>query len=174
MTLNPTRIGQAIGITVGAVAALAGVGAIAALRRPLPRTNGKITVSGLHGAVEIRRDRWGVPHIYAEHNEDLFYALGYVHAQDRLWQMEMHRRIGHGRLAEIVGSAALDSDRFIRTLGFSRIADQEVKLLDDETATLMSAYVRGVNACIGHIGNGYHSNSRCSASNPNHGHWPIC
>jgi penicillin amidase len=153
VTLNPTRIGRAIGITVGAVAALAGVGAIAALRRPLPRTNGQITLPGIRTAVEIRRDRWGVPHIYAEHNEDLFAALGYVHAQDRLWQMEMHRRIGHGRLAEIFGPAALDSDRFIRTLGFSRIADQEVKLLDDETATLMSAYVRGVNACIGHIGN---------------------
>ncbi|GIV87729.1 MAG: peptidase S45 [Chloroflexus sp.] len=148
MTFNPSRIGRAIGITVGAVAALAGVGAVAALRRPLPRTSGRVSLPGLRAAVEIRRDRWGIPHIYAEHNEDLFCALGYVHAQDRLWQMELHRRIGHGRLAEIVGSVAIDSDRFIRTLGFSRIAHREVALLDDETATLMSAYIRGVNACI--------------------------
>lgn len=148
MTLNPTRIGKAIGITAGALAALAGIGAITALRRPLPRTGGRIRLPGLRTAVEVRRDRWGIPHIYAEHNEDLFCALGYVHAQDRLWQMELHRRIGHGRLAEIVGPAALDSDRFIRTLGFSRLVQREVSLLDDETATLMTAYLHGVNACI--------------------------
>ncbi|MGQ9612803.1 MAG: penicillin acylase family protein [Chloroflexus sp.] len=148
MTLNPTRIGKAIGITAGALAALAGIGAITALRRPLPRTGGRIRLPGLRAAVEVRRDRWGIPHIYAEHNEDLFCALGYVHAQDRLWQMELHRRIGHGRLAEIVGPAALDSDRFIRTLGFSRLVQREVSLLDDETAILMTAYLHGVNACI--------------------------
>ncbi len=152
MTFNPSRLGRAIGITVGAVAALAGVGAVAALRRPLPRTNGRAKLPGLRAAVEVRRDRWGIPHIYADNNEDLFCALGYVHAQDRLWQMELHRRIGHGRLAEIVGPIAIDSDRFIRTLGFSRIARQEAALLDDETATLMTAYLRGVNACIEQIG----------------------
>lgn len=108
MTFNPSRLGRAIGITVGAVAALAGVGAVAALRRPLPRTNGRAKLPGLRAAVEVRRDRWGIPHIYADNNEDLFCALGYVHAQDRLWQMELHRRIGHGRLAEIVGPIAID------------------------------------------------------------------
>jgi len=153
VTFNPSRLGRAIGISVGAIAALAGVGALVALRRPLPRTNGRIKLPGLRARVEVRRDRWGIPHIYAEHNEDLFCALGYVHAQDRLWQMEMHRRIGHGRLAEIFGPVAIDSDRFIRTLGFSRIARREATLLDDETATLMTAYLRGVNALIEHTGN---------------------
>ncbi len=148
MTFNPSRIGRAIGIAVGAAAALAGVGAVAALRRPLPRTSGRMNLPGLSAPVEVRRDRWGIPHIYAETNEDLFAGLGYVHAQDRLWQMELHRRIGHGRLAEIFGAIALDSDRFIRTLGFSRLARREASLLDDETATLMTAYLRGVNAFL--------------------------
>ncbi|MEF3273417.1 MAG: penicillin acylase family protein [Chloroflexus sp.] len=148
MTFNPSRLGRVIGISVGAVTALAGVGALVALRRPLPRTKGQIKLPGLRGTVEVRRDRWGIPHIYADNNEDLFCALGYVHGQDRLWQMELHRRIGHGRLAEIFGPVAIDSDRFIRTLGFSRIARREAAMLDDETATLMNAYLRGVNALI--------------------------
>ncbi|NTV64641.1 MAG: penicillin acylase family protein, partial [Oscillochloris sp.] len=102
----------------------------------------------LHARAEVRRDRWGIPHIYAEHNADLFAALGYVHAQDRLWQMELNRRTGHGRLAEIFGPIALSSDMFVRTLGFSRIAYREVDLLDEQTRSIIAAYVGGVNAFV--------------------------
>jgi penicillin amidase len=143
-----SKIGRALGLTLGAAAAVAGVGLVAALRRPLPRTSGRSALHGLAAAVEVRRDRWGVPHIYATTNEDLFAALGYVHAQDRFWQLELNRRTGHGRLAEVFGPIALSSDQFIRTLGFSRIAQQEARLLDDHSASMLNAYVRGINAWI--------------------------
>ena len=83
--------GKAAGIVLGA-AGLAGAAALGALRRPLPRVSGTLTLPGLHAPVEVIRDRWGVPHIYARDSRDLFMAQGYVHAQDRLWQMEYHRR----------------------------------------------------------------------------------
>jgi penicillin amidase len=143
-----SKIGRALGLTLGAAAAVAGVGLVAALRRPLPRTAGKLTLTGLHAQVEVRRDRWGVPHIYADANADLFAALGYVHAQDRLWQLELNRRTGHGRLAEIFGSVAVSSDQFIRTLGFSRVAQQEVDLLDEHAHAMLSAYARGINSWL--------------------------
>ena len=143
-----SRLARAFGLTVGLAAGAAGVGAVAALRRPLPRTTGRLPLPGLGAKAEVRRDRWGVPHIYADSNADLFAASGYVHAQDRLWQMELNRRTAHGQLAEIFGPVALSSDQFIRTLGFSRVARSEVALLDDETRAMVEAYVRGVNACL--------------------------
>jgi len=142
-----SRIGRALGLTVGA-AALAGFGAVTALRRPLPRVSGKQTLPGLSASAQVIRDRWGVPHIYAKNNADLFAALGYVHAQDRLWQMELNRRTAHGQLAEIFGPIAVSSDSFVRTLGFSRIARREAAMLDDETRSILEAYCRGVNACV--------------------------
>lgn len=143
-----SRLARAVGLTVGLAAGAAGVGAVAALRRPLPRTTGRLPLHGLAARAEVRRDRWGVPHIYAASNADLFAALGYVHAQDRLWQMELNRRTGHGQLAELFGPVALSSDRFIRTLGFSRLARREAELLDDDTRGVLEAYLRGVNACL--------------------------
>lgn len=143
-----THVGRLLGVTLGAAAGLAGVGAMAALRRPLPKTKGAVQVPGLQGRVQVLRDRWGVPHIYAATNRDLFMAQGYVHAQDRLWQMEMHRRLGHGQLAELFGPIALTSDRFIRVLGFSRVARAEVETLDDDTREALQSYVDGVNAFL--------------------------
>lgn len=146
-----SRLARALGLTAGIAAGAAGVGAVgavAALRRSLPRTSGRLPLPGLAARAEVRRDRWGVPHVYADSNADLFAAIGYVHAQDRLWQMELNRRTAHGRLAEIFGPVALSSDQFIRTMGFSRVARAEVELLDDRTRELVEAYVRGVNACL--------------------------
>jgi penicillin amidase len=143
-----SRLPRAFGLTLGLAAGAAGVGAVAALRRPLPRVAGRLPLPGLAAKAEVRRDRWGVPHIYADSNADLFAALGYVHAQERLWQMELNRRTAHGRLAEIFGPVALSSDQFIRTLGFSRIVRREVELLDDHTRAILEAYVRGVNASV--------------------------
>ena len=80
------------------------------MSRPLPRTSGKLSLAGLAAPVQVIRDRWGVPHIYAQNLVDLFMAQGYVHAQDRLWQMELQRRTGHGQLAEAFGPIALDAD----------------------------------------------------------------
>ncbi|MEE9308880.1 MAG: penicillin acylase family protein, partial [Spirochaetia bacterium] len=86
-------------------------------RLPLPQVEGTVEIVGLKERVEIIRDRWGVPHIYAADLEDLFFAQGYVHAQDRLWQMELNRRLANGRLSEIFGKSAFEADRFVRTVG---------------------------------------------------------
>ncbi len=136
------------GITLGAAAGLASVGALATFRRSLPRTSGTLSLPGLQAPVTIMRDRWGVPHIYATNNHDLFAALGFVHAQDRLWQMEVNRATGLGQVATIVGSDGLDTDRFVRTVGLHRAAAADYALLDDATHTLAAAYVAGVNAFL--------------------------
>lgn len=98
--------------------------------------------------MEILRDRWGIPHIYARNNADLFFAQGYVHAQDRLWQMELQRRTGLGQLAAIMGPIALESDRFLRTLGFGRIARQEATAMSGAEYEAVTAYCAGVNAFV--------------------------
>jgi penicillin amidase len=115
---------------------------------PLPRVNGTFTVRGLHAPVEIIRDAWGVPHIYAANLEDALFGQGYAHAQDRLWQMELHRRLGHGRLAEVVGVFGVSVDRIVRILGFSRAAQNDLRHQDPETLRLIEAYCRGVNAFL--------------------------
>jgi penicillin amidase len=142
------RIGATAGLVLGAAAGLVGVGLLAVLRRSLPRTSGTLTLPGLRAPVQVLRDRWGIPHIYAKSNHDLFMAQGYVHAQDRLWQMEFNRRTGLGQLSEIFGEVALESDRFLRVMGFGRVARREVALLDDATREVVDAYVQGVNAYI--------------------------
>lgn len=118
------------------------------LRRSLPQTRGVVYLRGLQAPAEVIRDRWGIPHIYAESNEDLFFAQGYVHAQDRLWQMEFQRRLGSGQLAELVGARALYADRFTRILGFRRAAEAGAAALDEETHALAEAYVAGINAFL--------------------------
>lgn len=139
---------QAVGIAASVAAGLAGLataGWRTASRRSLPQYTGQLHAPGLVAPVEIVRDHWGVPHIYAQNNGDLFFAQGYTHAQDRLWQMDLQRRTGHGQLAEIFGPVALESDRFIRTLGFSRIARQEVNQMAKEEYEAVVAYCNGVN-----------------------------
>ena len=118
------------------------------LRQSLPQTKGEIRVPGLSAPAEVLRDRYGIPHIFAASAEDASFALGFVHAQDRLWQMEMSRRIAAGRLAEIVGAGALETDRFLRTLGVRRSAEANLRSLDTETRKLLDAYAAGVNAFI--------------------------
>ena len=87
------------------------------MQRPAPQLDGTVIVQGLDRPVEVVRDKHGIPHIFAETEADLYRTLGYVHAQDRFWQMEQMRRTAQGRLAEIFGEAALDADRFCRIVG---------------------------------------------------------
>ncbi len=132
----------------GAGAALAGLGTAAArrvLRAPLPETSGTIRVPGLHGVVSIDRDAWGIPHIIASHPDDLYFGNGFVHAQDRLWQMEVNRRVGSGTLSELFGESALGADRLMRHLGLRRVAEEEERRLDPESRAAYQAYCRGVN-----------------------------
>jgi penicillin amidase len=117
-------------------------------RRPLPRTKGSLRVSGIEGSVEIARDRWGVPHIRAGTDHDLWFGQGFCHGQDRLWQIELYRRIGAGRLAEIAGREALGVDRFMRTLGLRRVAEREVAGIDPEVRDALDAFCDGLNAAV--------------------------
>jgi penicillin G amidase len=105
-------------------------------------------VAGLGAAVEILRDGYGVPHIFARSERDAHFALGFVHAQDRLWQLEMSRRVAAGRLSEVVGRGGLETDRFMRTLGARRAAQANLAHLDDETRAALDAYAAGVNAFL--------------------------
>jgi penicillin G amidase len=97
-------------------------------RNRLPQVDGPLQVSGLHAGVKVYRDRWGVPHIYAENDHDLFFAQGFVHAQDRFWQMEFQRRMTAGRLSEVAGSAALPVDRWMRIVGVRKVVEREVEI----------------------------------------------
>jgi len=117
-------------------------------RKSHPRVKGSIKVDGLTAPVEIFRDKHGVPHIYAGTEEDLFFAQGFVHAQDRFWQMELWRRIGAGRLSELFGEGVLGTDIYLRTMGFARLAEQEYAMYEDEYRRILDAYAAGVNAYI--------------------------
>ncbi len=120
----------------------------AVFRRPLTRTQGEITLEPLGASVEIIRDRWGVPHLYAQNEADLWLAQGFVHAQDRLFQMDYLRRVARGTLAEVFGPAALEADRWSRVLGFTRPLEAELALLSAAERAALERYAAGVNAFI--------------------------
>lgn len=114
-------------------------------RTRLPRLDGELSLAGLEKPVRLLRDQWGVPHIFADTLHDLFFAQGFAHAQDRLWQMEFNRRLVAGRLSEVLGGEAVNIDRWMRTLTLRRIAEYEVNLLSPEVASYLQAYANGVN-----------------------------
>ena len=123
--------------------------ALSALARTRsPRIDGDIKLPSIQATVEILRDRWGIPHIFARDPRDLFFAQGFVHAQDRLWQMDFNRRLVSGRLSEILGNVSVPVDRWIRTLTMRRVAEYEVGLINDKVRSLLQAYADGVNAYI--------------------------
>jgi penicillin amidase len=135
----------------GAVLALllvAAAGGYAYLRASLPQTSGVVRVAGLTAPVEIVRDRYGIPHISAKSDADAWFGLGFVHAQDRLFQMELTRRLGEGRLAELLGPRALASDRFMRILGVERGAEASLAALPPNARAQLDAYAAGVNAFL--------------------------
>src|SRR5690606_38360695 len=141
-----------IAIAVAAVLVVVLVGGAITLfsisRRALPDTGGEFRVEGLQGEVQVVRDERGVPQIYATTTHDLFMAQGYVHAQDRFFEMDLRRHITAGRLSELVGEAGLSTDRVIRPLGWRHVAEQEWALLSQETRTYLQSYADGVNAYI--------------------------
>ncbi len=118
------------------------------LRMSLPKISGSLNMSGLQESVEVIRDKNAVPHIYAKNQSDAYFALGYVHAQDRLWQMEFQRRVGAGRLSEVVGEAALDTDKFLRTLSVYHYAEATIPNLSEEARSILESYVAGINAYL--------------------------
>lgn len=116
--------------------------------KAFPQTEGQIQIEGLQGSVNIYRDGMGVPSIHASNQHDLFFAQGYVHAQDRFWQMDVWRHIGSGTLSEMFGKGQVETDTFLRTLGWKRVAEQEYALLDPAAKSILDSYTEGVNAYL--------------------------
>ena len=114
----------------------------------LPKTDGILAVNGLQNRATVQRDRFGVPHIKAETEHDTYFSLGYVHAQDRLWQMDFQRRLGAGRLSEVLGDPTVRSDRYMRTLGLYRLAQASFERLPPDARAAIEAYTKGVNAYL--------------------------
>ncbi len=119
-----------------------------AARSALAQLDGTIMAFGLREPAEVLRDRWGIPHIYAKNTHDLFFAQGFVVAQDRMWQIEMWRRNGEGRLAEVLGADYVTRDRFARLLEFRGNWDEEVRKYHPEGRLIFDAFAKGVNAAI--------------------------
>ncbi|WP_233554703.1 penicillin acylase family protein [Deinococcus cavernae] len=115
-----------------------------------PRTTGQVNLPAgvVRGPLSVTRDAWGVPHIRAATDEDAVFALGFVHWQDRAWQMDFQRRVAQGRLSEIVGKPALKQDKFLRTWGFQRAAQSALPALSPQSRKLIAAYTAGVNAAM--------------------------
>ena len=129
------------------VAAVAGGGYLYLTRRAFPQTDGTAQVAGLSSPATVIRDKNGIPNIYASNLHDLFFAQGYVHAQDRLWQMEIGRRGVAGRTSELSPSvSSLENDKFVRTLGWRRAAEADFEALDDKGKAILQAYADGINA----------------------------
>ena len=130
------------------VCVVAAVAAPLTVRRSFPMTAGEIMLAGLDGQVDVYLDTLGVPHIYASTSHDLFFAQGYLHAQDRFWQMDFWRHIGSCRLAEMFGESEVDTDKFLRTLGWARVVQEELEKIDPEALQILEQYSEGVNAYL--------------------------
>ncbi len=126
----------------------ASVVAVTAVRRSFPTTDGTLALAGLDAKVTVRRDDAGVPQVYADTSHDLFYAQGFVQAQDRFFEMDVRRHLTAGRLSELFGRDALDTDKVVRTLGWRRVAERELSLLSPETLDHLQDFSEGVNAYL--------------------------
>ncbi|MGH6961003.1 MAG: penicillin acylase family protein, partial [Dongiaceae bacterium] len=135
-------------LTVVALTVLAGIGGYVWLRGSLPQTSGTVVVTGIDGPAEIVRDDDGIVTIRAASEADAWFALGYVHAQDRLFQMDFMRRLGAGRLSEVVGDAAVATDTLMRILGPHRLAEASIAALPPGLRTALDAYSAGINAFL--------------------------
>ncbi|PTX53124.1 penicillin amidase [Gemmobacter caeni] len=136
------------------LAGLALVGAYYFLSRSLPDYNEDFTLQGLHAPVEIVRNNDNVPHIFGSDDRDVYFALGFTHAQDRLWQMTMLRRTAQGRLSEVFGNRTLKIDELMRRYDLYRYATEAVAVQDDPTRAALEAYAEGVNAWISEVNRG--------------------
>ncbi|MDY6851145.1 MAG: penicillin acylase family protein, partial [Thermodesulfobacteriota bacterium] len=140
------KSGLILGVLVLAAVLAVGAGYYYFIRLPLPAIDGELQIKGLRAQVKVLRDRWGVPHIYADNEHDLFLAQGFVQAQDRLWQMETNRRAAAGRLSEIFGPELLETDRLLRTFGFMRAARRDLTNYSASELEILQAFSAGVNA----------------------------
>ncbi|HEY9331425.1 MAG TPA: penicillin acylase family protein [Streptomyces sp.] len=141
-------------VIVLVLALVAGIGygtywSVSTVRASYPQTNGTIQLAGLDSNVEVKRDSYGIPQIYADSDADLFRAQGFVQAQDRFWEMDVRRHMTAGRLSEMFGSGQVETDSFLRTLGWRKVAQEEYDtVLSDETKKNLQSYADGVNAYL--------------------------
>jgi penicillin G amidase len=133
-------------LLVAAVAA--GAGGIWAVRAPMAQYQGDLRIAGLSAPVTVYRDDHAIPQLYAKTADDLFTAQGYVHAQERFWEMDFRRHVTSGRLAELFGASEVDTDRYLRTMGWRRVAEQEWSLIAPQTRRYLQDYANGVNAYL--------------------------
>ncbi|HJV74027.1 MAG TPA: penicillin acylase family protein, partial [Noviherbaspirillum sp.] len=143
-----TGIFRKVAVAVGLLLLLTAVAALWYRSASQPQIEGTIQLKGITAPVDIVRDAEGIPHIYAKTANDAYFALGFVHAQDRLWQLELNRRIPAGTMAEILGPNALNTDRFLRTLGVRKNAEKILANLSADTRVALDAYAQGVNAYL--------------------------
>src|SRR5687767_9870623 len=146
MARRSVVIGAAAGVFH--LAAAIAAGGLLYLRGVKPDYRALIGSAAVQSPVEVWRDSAGVPHLWAKNDADLYFAQGYIHAQERLWQLELFRRVAEGRLSEVFGESMIDTDRFLRTIGIWRAAGINEARLDPEMRTLLNAYVAGVNHWI--------------------------
>ena len=118
----------------------------------LAQLDGEVTLDGLRESVEVIRDRWGVPHIYAQNQHDLFFAQGFIAAQDRLFQIDLWRRMAVGEIAEIEGPAGIEADRFSRLVKFRGDLNEEWQSYSPDAREIATSFTDGINAYIDHIG----------------------
>ncbi len=141
------RVFGVIALVLVLVVGGVGLFGVHTVRDSFPQTSGEITAD-VTAPVAVKRDSLGVPQIYAENISDLFFAQGFVHAQDRFWEMDVRRHITAGRLSEMFGESQIETDSFLRTLGWRKIAEQEMGMLSDRSQLILDAYSAGVNAYI--------------------------
>ncbi|MDG4799958.1 penicillin acylase family protein [Micromonospora sp. WMMD980] len=124
------------------------VAAVWAVRRAFPQQDGALRLPGLTSPVTVHRDGHGIPQVYAKTSDDLFRAQGYLHAQDRFWEMDFRRHVTGGRLAELFGESQVETDSYLRTMGWRRVAEQEWQLLSPDARRHLQVYADGVNAWL--------------------------
>jgi len=136
----------AVGLLTFALFAL--VGFVWTVRAAFPQYDGELTIGGLSAPVTVYRDAHAIPQLYARTADDLFTAQGYVHAQERFWEMDFRRHLTSGRLAELFGRGQVDTDRYLRTMGWRHVAEREWDLISPESRRYLQDYANGVNAWL--------------------------
>jgi penicillin G amidase len=145
---RPMRVSAYVVVGLVAVLLVSLLMVVVIARQPLPQTSGELELPGLDGSVTVVRDDHGIPQLYGDTLADLMRAQGFVHAQERFWEMDVRRHVTAGRLSELFGESTVETDKFVRTLGWREVAEREVPLLSPETRNAFEAYADGVNAYL--------------------------
>ena len=142
------RIAYVVFAIIAVVAVSAALFVTWTIQRSFPQTSGEVALDGLQAEATVQRDELGIPTITADSTDDLFFAQGFTHAQDRFFEMDFRRHVTAGRVAEMFGESQAGTDAFLRTLGWRKVAEQEVEALDETTLSYYESYSAGVNAYL--------------------------